>query len=77
VLNEYFSQNEIKITKKTKRSIREIDVKPLLNWESSVITLPAGNMLNINPWNVLENIPCDILNVCRLEILCDDGGVFE
>jgi len=74
VLDEYFSQREIVITKKTKKNIQTIDVKPLLEWSESVLTLPAGSVLSINPWNVLGNV--SVGSVRREAILCDDGGLF-
>ena len=77
LLDEYLSQPEIKITKKTKKRVQEIDVKPLLEWESQskIMMLPAGSTLNINPWNVLGEM--EVRNVKRVEILCEDGAVFK
>ena len=74
VVDEYLSRDEIKITKKTKKNVQEIDVKPLLEWENGVLTLPAGSTLNINPWNVLADF--GNINVKRTEILCEDGELF-
>jgi radical SAM-linked protein len=76
MLDEFLSQSEILIEKKTKRSLQVIDVKPLLEWESGVLTLPAGNELNINPWNVLGD-RFDAESVTRTAILCEGGVVFE
>ena len=78
-LNDYLSQPVINIVKKTKKNVQEIDVKPLLQWESGVLTLPAGSELNINPWNVLDKLTGQgfaLPNVRRIEILCNDGGLF-
>jgi len=74
VVEEFFAQDEIKITKKTKKSVKVIDVKPLMKWENGILTLPAGNELNINPWNVLGEY--EVGNVKRIEILCNDSGLF-
>jgi len=75
LIGEYFSQEEIKITKRTKKSVREIDVKPLLEWNGATLSLPAGNTLNISPWNVLSGLDVDV-KIKRTEILCSDGGNF-
>ena len=74
-LDEYFSRPVIEITKRTKTKTQTIDVKPLLEWENRELTLPAGNTLNINPWNVLGEF--DSLSVKRTAILCENGRVFE
>jgi len=73
-LDEFFSQKEIIIEKKSKRSTTLLDVKPLLSWENNTLTLPAGNTLNINPFNVLGDI--QPLNIKRTEIICTDGELF-
>jgi radical SAM-linked protein len=77
-LNAYFGQDVIEIVKKSKSKTRILDVKPHLEWEvgesGAVLTLPAGNLLNISPWNVLE--PFDVTAVTRTAILCKDGGEF-
>jgi radical SAM-linked protein len=75
VLNDYFSQNEINIVKKTKTKTETIDVKPLLEWCTGRLVLPAGSEFNINPWNVLGDLSVE--NVRRVEIICSDGGLFE
>jgi radical SAM-linked protein len=83
-LCEYFSRPEIIITKKTKRFVKEIDVKPLLEWQPSTntLTLPAGNEFNINPWNVLGNVfessggSVEVTHVSRTQIICKNGEVF-
>jgi radical SAM-linked protein len=74
-LETYFAQPQILITKKTKKNTVTIDVKPHLNREADVLTLPAGNTFNINLWNVLNGITVE--NVRRVGILCSDGQVFE
>jgi radical SAM-linked protein len=80
-LDDYLSQPEIKIVKKTKRNIQTIDVKPLLeyNRESHILTLPAGSELNINPWNVFqgENAQLEINKVTRVAIICKNGEMFR
>jgi radical SAM-linked protein len=74
-LNEYLSQDKIEIVKKTKTKTETIDVKLLLEWSDGILTLPAGSEFNINPWNVLGDL--EVGNVRRIEILCNDGGLFE
>jgi radical SAM-linked protein len=75
-LNDFFSQEQIVIEKKSKSKTQTLDVKPLLSWDESggVLTLPAGNTLNINPWNVLGGLP--VSNVKRTAILCSSGELF-
>ena len=80
-IGEYLSRSEIIITKKTKKNIREIDIKPLLKWEAGescgFLTLPAGNTMNLNPWNVLSQFDgAGIMGIKRISILCEDGEVF-
>jgi radical SAM-linked protein len=79
-IDEYLSRPEIEITKKTKKSTQVIDVKPLLEWnrEHKTLTLPAGNTLNINPWNVLSALDeFGVIDVKRVAILCENGRIFE
>ncbi|MCL1789081.1 MAG: TIGR03936 family radical SAM-associated protein [Oscillospiraceae bacterium] len=79
VIDEYLSRPKIKITKKTKKNIQVIDVKPLLEWESGKVILPAGNALNINPWNVfsgLDESETGDFKVKRTAILCENGRIF-
>jgi len=77
-LEEFFSQPQILIEKKTKKNTDIIDVKPLLQFtmqdSQCKIILPAGSVLNINPWNVLGVL--EVENVRRVGILCGDGEVF-
>ena len=73
-INTFLSQPKIEIEKRTKKNFQVIDVKPLLEWENGMLTLPAGSTLNINPWNVLSGF--DDINVKRIKILCEDGGAF-
>jgi radical SAM-linked protein len=73
-LNDYLSQPQIKIVKKTKKNVQEIDVKPFIEWDSPIMTLPAGSEFNINPWNVLGNFEVD--GVKRIAIVCADGELF-
>jgi radical SAM-linked protein len=75
-LDEYLSQPEIKITKKTKKNVQVIDVKPLLEWDDGIMLLPAGGELNINPWNVLSEFRSSVGLVRRVAILCKDTGLF-
>jgi radical SAM-linked protein len=86
ILDEYFMQPEITVIKKTKKTTRTIDIKPLIEWDCGVLTLPSGNEFNINPWNVLNalegqcasNVLCDfqIGNIKRTAILCGNGESF-
>jgi len=78
-LDAFFAQEQIEIVKKSKSKTQTMDVKPLLSWEAGgeerTLTLPAGNALSINPWNVLQGF--EGLELARTEILCSDGAVFE
>jgi radical SAM-linked protein len=75
-LNAYFAREQINIIKKSKSKTQELDVKPLLTWESGsqTLSLPAGNVLNINPWNVLTGL--EVISATRIAILCADGSLF-
>ena len=79
-LSDELSKPVVEITKRTKKSVQTLDVKPLLEWDShgGVLTLPAGGKLNINPWNVLAGrVGEHTLNVKRIAIICQDGRNFE
>ncbi|MCL1832006.1 MAG: TIGR03936 family radical SAM-associated protein [Oscillospiraceae bacterium] len=75
-LDAYLSQDVINIVKKSKTKTQTLDVKPLLDWDckSSALTLPAGNTLSINPWNVLGDFT---VNAARTAILCSGNAKFE
>ncbi|MCL2036416.1 MAG: TIGR03936 family radical SAM-associated protein [Oscillospiraceae bacterium] len=78
LLEEYLHRPEIKIEKKTKRSCQIIDVKPFMEWDNGVMTLPAGNELNINPWNLLNSLDgVEVTGIKRVAILCSDGEEFR
>lgn len=77
-VERYLSRSEIIITKKTKKNTQVIDVKPLLERKDKSLILPAGNTLNINPWNVFDNFSDNgSIRIIRTAILCDNGRVFE
>ncbi len=83
---------EILIEKKTKKGIKEVDIKPdmeILSCEktsSSVdvrMYLPAGTQINYNPTLFIEalkrstDIPFEPQKIRREAILCADNSVFE
>ncbi|MCL1881035.1 MAG: TIGR03936 family radical SAM-associated protein [Oscillospiraceae bacterium] len=75
-LGSYLSQPEIIIIKKSKTKVKTLDIKPLLEWDDSTKTLclPAGNELNISPWNVLSDFE---VAITRTSILCENNSLFE
>jgi radical SAM-linked protein len=75
-LDEFFAQEVILIEKKSKSKTRTLDVKPLSEWDGGSLTLPAGNELNISPWNLLDSTDAEITDITRTAILCSDGAVF-
>lgn len=68
-LESFFNQDEIKVTKKTKKGEKEIDLKPhfsLLSMEekdgvlTAMMRFATGIELNINPTLLLDNAPFEL-----------------
>lgn len=87
----FLSQEEILVGKKTKKGMKEIDIKPKIAAESAVseggalhltLRLPAGNEGNINVSVVTDafqryaDTPILVSRVVRTKIFCTDGGLF-
>lgn len=87
----FLSQEEILVGKKTKKGMKEIDIKPKIAAESVVseggalhltLHLPAGNEENINVSVVMDafqryaDTPILVSRVVRTKIFCTDGGLF-
>jgi len=75
---EFLSGDSIIIEKKSKNKTQTIDIKPLISFEFAndkvTLVLPAGNTLNINPWQVFQGF--EIGGVVRTAILLGDGKEF-
>ena len=90
-INDVIEQENILIEKKTKKGIKEIDIKPAITKyttqlvEDNVIiniTLPAGSVNNTNPMLLIKAIENKynielFTRVKRLEIYNDKGEIFE
>lgn len=83
---------EILIEKKTKRGMKEVDIKPDMEivscekTESTVdmtMRLPAGTQTNYNPTLFIEalkkdtDIPFDAEKIRRTAIMCADNSIFD
>ena len=89
-LREYFAQSEIITEKRTKKGMKELDIRPMIGDVSFVsespvtlrMSLPSGVAVNLNPTLVMDTfakqhgISLDYLNICREKILCEDGTEF-
>ncbi|MCL2636755.1 MAG: TIGR03936 family radical SAM-associated protein [Oscillospiraceae bacterium] len=83
---EFMSQNEIIITKKTKKGEAQIDLKPLIELrgiegEKVVLILPAGNEFNVNPMQVTSAFSAFVgeelqARITRTAVFCVDGEAF-
>jgi radical SAM-linked protein len=83
---EFISQNEIVITKKTKKGEARVDLKPLTELKAAeeniiVLLLPAGGSLNINPMQVISAFGAFLgdelqAGITRTAIFCGDGKLF-
>ena len=83
---EFMSQPEIKVIKQTKRSEKEVDIRPMIfRWEirreEIFLQLAAGSSQNLKPDLVMETF-CRFLGIheddtrfryCRLEMYAYDG----
>ena len=91
-VQELLSQPQILIEKKTKKGMKEVDIKPemevVLCEKNSrsvdmVMKLPAGTQTNYNPTLFIEalkkttDIIFDTQTITRTAILCADNSVFE
>ena len=91
-VQELLSQPQILIEKKTKKGVKEVDIKPemevVLCEKNSrsvdmVMKLPAGTQTNYNPTLFIEalkkttDIIFDTQTITRTAILCADNSVFE
>ena len=87
----FFAQEQILTEKKTKKGMKEIDIKPLVTVESVTaegdalhltMRLPAGNEGNLNVSVVTDafaafaETPVFVREVLRTKIFCLDGGLF-
>lgn len=87
----FYAQEEILVEKKTKKGMKEIDIKPLITvldmtaLEDGVkltLRLPAGNEGNINVSVVTDafakhaEFPVLVRKVLRTKIFCADGKLF-
>jgi radical SAM-linked protein len=84
---EFLSQNEIIITKKSKKGETQIDLKPLIELKAVsdgkiTLLLPAGTGLNINPMQVISAYGAFIgeelqANITRTAVFCAGGEAFS
>ncbi len=91
-IEKLISQDEILIEKKTKKGIKEVDIKPDMEIMSRNVTensvdmmmrLPAGTQTNYNPTLFFESlkkvteIPFEPSKICRTGILCENNEIFS
>ncbi|MCL2107980.1 MAG: TIGR03936 family radical SAM-associated protein [Oscillospiraceae bacterium] len=85
--NEYLEQDEIIITKKTKKGQAQLDIKPLIELEELeknkiILRLPAGSGVNLNPLQVLSGFEAftgaelQTCSIIRTGIFCANGEIF-
>ncbi len=87
----FYAQEEILVEKKTKKGMKEIDIKPLITLLDTqeigsgvklTLRLPAGNEGNINVSVVTDafagyaKTPVLVREVLRTKIFCQDGKLF-
>ena len=90
-LDELFAANELVIEKKTKKGVKEVDLKPSvelldvkINGDNLMINmrLPAGTQTNYNPTLFLDalkkayNTSFEIKKVMRTAIICENNEIF-
>ena len=88
----FFAQEQILVEKKTKKGMKEIDIKPLVTVENVqpgedrlrlTLRLPAGNEGNINASVVTDALqkfaetPILVREVLRTKIFCLNGELFS
>ena len=88
---QFFAQEQIFVEKRTKKGMKEIDIKPLVTVENAVsgenalrltLRLPAGNEGNINVSVVTDafgksaDTPFLVKEVLRTKIFCQNGETF-
>jgi len=83
---EFLSQDEIVITKKTKKGEAQVDLKPLIELrtienEKITLLLPAGTNLNVNPMQVISSFGAFLgvelqAQITRTAVFCIDGKAF-
>lgn len=91
-IDELLASDAILIEKKTKKGIREVDIKPDMEVTECQKTaygvkmtmrLPAGTQTNYNPTLFFEalkkstDIPFEPEKICRTGILCENNEIFS
>lgn len=91
-IDSLMAQNEILVEKKTKKGVKDVDLKPFIeiaelkSFEDMIdirMRLPAGTQINYNPTLFLEalnktyNTPFETENICRTGILCENYEIFS
>ena len=90
-LAEFFRQEAILTEKRTKKGMKQVDIRPMIHrWEilsgehlELKLTLPSGVAVNLNPMLVIDTfaaragIEVDYRNIRRDRILCADGTDFR
>jgi len=89
--NAFLSQEQILTEKRTKKGMKEIDIKSLIDCKEIIeenqilslrLVLPAGNDGNINVSVVTDAFqkyadkPFSVKSVCRMKIFCRNGEIF-
>ncbi|MBP0973293.1 MAG: DUF2344 domain-containing protein [Oscillospiraceae bacterium] len=92
VWEQFLTQPEILVEKKTKKGMKTVDIRPQITCEAAeptpdglclTLRLPAGNEGNLNVSVVTDALaafaerPVQVKNVCRITIFCTDGEVFS
>jgi radical SAM-linked protein len=90
-MNSLMQQDEIIIEKKTKKGMKNVDIKPYIeitgiacpdNLLKITVRLPAGTQTNYNPTLILDalknsyNTSFEVKNICRTGILCENDEKF-
>lgn len=84
---EFLSQEEIMITKKTKKGEAQVDIKPLIELEAIedekiTLLLPAGTSVNLNPMQVIGAFGAFLgvelqAVITRTAVFCADGMTYN
>lgn len=90
-VNSIMEEPEIPVEKKTKKGIKNVDIKPFIDIESVgeengmvkiIMRLPAGTQTNYNPNLFLDalkkvrNSAFETEKICRNSILCENNEIF-